>query len=281
MAFMKEPEPERGVAHEVADGVLRLVARNPGIMTYHGTNTYLIEDKGGFLVLDPGPATDPQHIDDILQATGGRIAAVLLSHGHTDHIGALDELCARADAPSYAYRTPIVEDFVPSVKLDDGDTVFGLTAIFTPGHAADHLCFARGDGLVFTGDHIMTWSSSVVSPPGGNMEQFVASLKLMIDRNDPSYLPGHGPRMDNPRDYVRDLMQRRIDREEAIYRALQRRPLSPSQLSRTLYSKTDPLLQMAAERNVLSHLAKLEREGRVVQRDDVWTAVPERHVSAV
>ena len=276
MAFLKEAEPDRGKAHKVADGVLRLVARNGGIMTYYGTNTYLIEAEGGFLVLDPGPVTDPVHVGDIMRATGGRISGVILSHGHTDHIGALEELCVRAGAPSYAFHTPIVEGFVPDVKLNDGDTVAGMTALHTPGHAADHLCYAREDGLVFTGDHVMTWSSSIVSPPGGVMRQFIASLQLMVDRNDPLYLPGHGPAMSNPRDYVQDLMQRRIDREEAIYRAVQRRPLSPGQLSRTLYSKVDPFLQMAAERNVLAHLAKLEDEGRVIQKDEVWTALPER-----
>ncbi len=150
-----------------------------------------------------------------------------------------------------------------------------FTALHTPGHAADHLCFAREDGLVFTGDHVMSWSSSVVSPPGGDMRAYIQSLQFLRDRNDPLYLPGHGPALHNPRSYVEELMQRRINREEEIFHALRAHPRSPRQLSDSLYAKYDPFLKDAAERNVRAHLIKLKADGRVVGENEVWSVVPQ------
>jgi glyoxylase-like metal-dependent hydrolase (beta-lactamase superfamily II) len=270
MAFLTEPEPVRGQAHRVAERVLRLVARNPGRMTYHGTNTYLIEDPAGFFVLDPGPTNDPQHVDDIIEATGGQI---LLSHGHHDHAGALADLRDRTGSPTYAFPDSIAADFTAEVSLRHGDRVGPLLALHTPGHAPDHLCFAREDGVVFTADHVMGWSSSVVSPPMGDMRAYVDSLQAMIDRDDRVYLPGHGPALPQPRAYVVELRRRRIAREEEILAALQRGPMSAPDLSRTLYAKVDPILQSAAERNVMSHLQKLWAEGKVEEDDETWIAV--------
>lgn len=270
MAFLAEPEPERGVPTRVADGVLRLVARNPGQMTYHGTNTYLVEADDGFVVVDPGPATDVAHVEDILRATGGRVSAILLTHGHGDHLGALPALRGRTGATVHAFHHTHFPDFSPDVKVRDGERVLGFEAIHTPGHAPDHLCFARDDGLVFTGDHVMSFSSSVVSPPWGNMRAYVDSLQRLIERDDPLYLPGHGPPLASPRAYVEELKRRRVVREGEIVEALQDGLLTPFDLSRSLYAKLDPVLQDAAQRNVLTHLAKLEDEGRVRRRGEFW-----------
>lgn len=273
MAFLTEPEPERGKPLAIAPGILRLVARNPSKMTCHGTNTYLIEAEGGFLVLDPGPATDEQHVADILAATGGKISGVVISHGHQDHVGALEALQQRIEAPTYGYPASIAPDFTPDVALRHGDRIAHLQALHTPGHAPDHLCLADGEGLVFTADHIMGWSSSVVSPPNGSMADYVASLQMMIDRDDRIYLPGHGPALPDPRDYVIEMRRRRMAREQEILEALQTETLSVPQISTRLYAKIDPVLQSAAERNVMSHLQKLWSEGRVVEDDEGWVAV--------
>jgi glyoxylase-like metal-dependent hydrolase (beta-lactamase superfamily II) len=275
--FLEEPEPVRGEPHAVADGVLRLVARNPSQMTYWGTNTYLMPGlmpgDDGFVVLDPGPATDEIHVEDIRRATQGRISAILISHGHSDHLGALERLRRLCDAPVHAFHQPIQRSFTPDVPLRDGDRIGPLTALHTPGHAADHLCFARDDGLVFTADHVMGWSSSVVSPPGGDMAAYVASLQRLIDRDDPLYLPGHGPAIGDPRAYVVDLRERRIAREREILGAVRGGPMSILGLRERLYSKTDPFLQSAAERNVLAHLLKLQAEGAVAPAGDgLWRA---------
>jgi glyoxylase-like metal-dependent hydrolase (beta-lactamase superfamily II) len=273
LAFLTEPEPQRGVPQTVAEGVQRLVARNPSKMTYHGTNTYLIADGAEFYVLDPGPGTDPAHLDDIMDATEGRIHMILLSHGHTDHFGALSDLRARSGAPVAAYRTPMVPQITPDIPLDDGDRIGPFVALHTPGHAPDHLCFARDDGVLFSADHVMAWSSSVVSPPNGNMAAYVRSLSRLLERDDTLYLPGHGPALHSPRAYVEELRRRRVTREEEILVLVRKAPISTIALRAALYSKSDPVLQAAAERNVIAHLAKLQSEGLVSQDDELWSAV--------
>jgi glyoxylase-like metal-dependent hydrolase (beta-lactamase superfamily II) len=272
LAFLKEAEPERGKALPVLPGVSRIVASNPSLMTYHGTNTYLIADGDAFVVLDPGP-DDDGHLRDILQATGGAVRAIIISHTHSDHLGATAGLKARTGAKTYAFHLSADDAFTPDILLRDGDQAEGLTAIHTPGHASDHLCFAWRDGIVFSADHVMSWSSSIVSPPGGDMSDYFRSLELMIARGDGLYLPGHGPPLPDPIPYVEELLAYRLRRENAIAEALAEKPSGTWDLVDRLYSKTDPWLRRAAERNVLAHLLKLKEEGRVRDQGDVWVAV--------
>lgn len=248
-----------------------MVARNPSRMTYHGTNTYLLEEPGGFLVLDPGPGEDEAHVNDVLKATGGRITRFVVTHGHHDHVGALPALRKRVAAPVCSFFDPLNPEIVCADEyLRDGDEVGPLKAVYTPGHAPDHLCFAWRDGHIFTGDHVMGWSSSVVSPPSGSMADYVNSLELLLARRDRVFLPGHGPQVTDPLPYVRDLRDRRVKREREILGALIEGPASVEDLSRNLYTKVDPVLYAAASRNVMSHLAKLESEGHVQEHDGVW-----------
>ncbi len=278
MAFLTEPEPKRGVALPVVPGISRIVACNPSLMTYHGTNTYLIEADDGFVVLDPGPDNDG-HLKDILTATQGRVSAILLSHTHSDHLGATAALKARTGATTFAFHLSADPAFSPDVLLRDGDTVAGMTAIHTPGHASDHLCFARPDGIVFSADHVMSWSNSIVSPPGGDMAAYVASLRLMLARDDRLYLPGHGPPLPNPKPYVEDLLNHRLKREKAIVRTLRCGPFTTWDLVDRLYSKTHPWLRQAAERNVVAHLLKLQAEGLVQPDGEHWC--PSKMLSCV
>ena len=271
MPYLTEPEPERGLATEVAPGIRRIVAGNPGLMTYHGTNTYLIETGEGIVVLDPGP-DDAVHVAAVLAATGGRIASILLSHRHSDHLGALAALQAQSGASTFAFHRSADPTFQPDVPLRDGDRVAGLSAIHTPGHASDHLCFARQDGAVFSADHVMTWSSSVVSPPGGDMAAYFRSLRRMLEREDRLLLPGHGPPLSDPAPYIRELLDYRIKREEAIADALRDGPHGPRDLVDRLYSQTHPWLRQAAERNVTAHLFKLQAEGRAKLQDERWVS---------
>ncbi len=270
MAFLTEPQPPRGVAQPVAAGIRRVVAGNAGPMTYHGTNTYLIEAKGGTMVLDPGP-DDPAHVAAVL-AAAGPVARILLSHTHHDHVGALPALRAATGAPVYAWNAPAAADIVPDVALRNGDAVDGWQAVFTPGHAADHLCFAGPDGVLFSGDHVMGWSSSVVSPPGGDMAAYFASLRRLLERGDAVYLPGHGPPLPDPRPFVQDLLTHRVAREAAVLAALGPQPLGTRALTDALYSQVDERLRRAAERNVLAHLLKLRNEGRAKDGPDGWVA---------
>ena len=271
MAFLTEAEPARRSLLPVRPGIGRIVADNGGRMTYHGTNTYLIEDADGVTVLDPGPA-QPAHVDDILRLSPGPIVRILLSHTHRDHGGAVAALKARTGAPTHGWHRSAEAGFVPDVPLQDGDAVAGMQAVFTPGHAADHVCFARPDGVLFSADHVMGWSSSVVSPPGGDMAAYVASLRRLLERRDALYLPGHGPPVPEPQTYVMALLEHRMAREAAIDRALQESAQTTMGLVDALYSKIDPVLRMAAERNVMAHLQKLEREGRAACRGDQWQA---------
>ena len=198
VGFLTEAEPARDVALPVQPGIRRVVAANPSPMTYWGTNTYLIDTPEGVLVLDPGP-DDAGHVTTVLAAAGAPVVGILLTHTHHDHLGAVAALRTATGAPVHAWHEPADDRFVPDRALCDGDVAEGWTALHTPGHAADHLCFARVDGTVFSGDHVMGWSSSVVSPPGGNMRQYFGSLQRMLARDDALYLPGHGPAIPSPR----------------------------------------------------------------------------------
>jgi glyoxylase-like metal-dependent hydrolase (beta-lactamase superfamily II) len=160
MPYLTEPVPERHLPTEMVPGIRRIVAANPSLMTYHGTNTYLIEGKDGLTVLDPGP-DDEGHIEDVLRAADRPITAILLSHTHSDHLGATAALKARTGAQTYAFHLSADPAFAADVLLQDGDQVAGMTAVHTPGHASDHLCYARPDGIVFSADHVMSWSSSI------------------------------------------------------------------------------------------------------------------------
>ncbi len=270
MAFLFEDEPPRGAALPVLPGIVRVVAPNPSVMTYHGTNTYLIEDgEGGLTVLDPGPDSAP-HVQAVAAAGQGRIRRIIVSHAHGDHYRAAEPLRAATGAPICASHINAGAKFRPDQTLRDRDTIAGMTAVLTPGHAADHLCFERPDGVTFTADHVMGWASSIVSPPDGDMRAYCDSLELMLARPAKLYLSGHGPPIPHPHAHVRALLNHRMRRERAIAHALLRAPATPHSLMQRLYSKIDPLLKMAAERNVVAHLQKLQQEGKVEPRGELW-----------
>ncbi len=273
MAFLTEPEPARGVAIDVLPGIRRVVARNPGVMTYHGTNTYLLDREDGITVIDPGPA-DERHVQEVVNAAGGKpIIRIVVTHAHRDHHGAVAALQQATGAPSWGYaRSGTPHEFTADHGLDDGAQVAGLEAIHTPGHAVDHLSFAYsvpGVGrILFSGDHVMAWSSSIVNPPLGDMRAYYQSLTLVLERDDAIYLPGHGPMERNPKPLVRALLAHRQMREAAILKSLNGGARSVADIATQLYGKTNEHLQIAAERNVLAHLLKLRQEGRVTELGD-------------
>lgn len=276
MGFLTEPEPQRDVRQAVLPGIDRVVAANPGPMTYFGTNTYLIDTVEGLVVLDPGP-DDAAHVASVLRETGGEVALILVSHTHHDHVGAVKALQEATGAPTAGFRISAAPTFDADIKLADGDTIAGMLAIHTPGHCSDHLCFALngrgGEKILFSADHVMSWSSSVVSPPDGNMADYFNSLRILLDRDDDVFLPGHGPKLPDPRALVRDLLDHRTARERAIATALGQGPANTYTLMDTLYSQVDPRLRRAAERNVLAHLQKLELEGKVMRDGEVWRVI--------
>ncbi len=268
MAFLTEEEPPRGVLLPVLPGIGRLVAPNFGPMTYHGTNTYLIEEGDGLTLLDPGP-DEAGHVAAILRAGGGRVRRILLTHTHIDHFGATAAVQAATGATVCAFADV---GFQRTVRLRDGDRIGGLIAVHTPGHAPDHLCFGFENGILFSGDHVMAWSSTIVSPPLGDMAAYMEGLSRLLERSDRFYFPGHGPLLPEPQGHVRELIAHREEREAAIEQRLSRVGQSSAHLADVLYAKESPRLRRAAERNVLAHLIELEGEGRARRADDMWTA---------
>ncbi len=266
--FLTEPEPPRGVALPVAPGIRRIVAPNPGAMTYWGTNTYLIDEPGGHLVLDPGP-DDATHVAAIMAA--GPVTRIVLSHTHPDHLGALTALRAATGTPVLGWHAPEVPVALDG-PLQDGGQIGTWQALHTPGHAPDHLCFAGPDGVLFSADTVMGWSTSTVAP--GGMADYFASLRRLLAREDRVLLPGHGPPVLQPRAFVQALLDHRLAREAAILAALGAEPRTARAVTAELYRDVDPRLLRAAERNVLAHLDKLLAEGRVSQAAGGWLASP-------
>lgn len=268
MSYLVEPEPLRGVPLAVIDGVRRIVAANPSPMTYHGTNSYLIETPEGLMILDPGP-DDPAHLSALAAAAEGKAKAILLSHGHKDHYAGAPRLQEILDVPIYGYHEFSGRNLRPDIGLHEGQIVGGMTVLFTPGHASDHICLARDDGVVFTGDHVMAWSSSVVPHPGGSMADFIDSLTRLADRNDRLYLCGHGPVLSDPSLFVKRLIHHRLRREAAILQALRDGLTTSSAIAKKLYENRGSRLLEAAEHNVRAHLVKLASDGRIRQIDEL------------
>ncbi len=267
MAFLKEPEPARRVLLAVRPGISRIVACNPSPMTYHGTNTWLVQGDEGLTVIDPGPEDDA-HLAAILAA--GPVVRILLTHSHPDHLAGAPALKAATGAPILGWAKPWAPDFMPDIAVADGEAVGPFTAIHTPGHASDHLCFALPDGILFSGDHVMSWSTSVVSAPDGDMGAYMASLRLLQERPDTLYLGGHGPPLPEPAKLVRAMLLHRASREMSVLGALSDLPLEEEQLVSLLYGNLAPHLLRPAARVVGAHLLKLGAEGKAELRAEGW-----------
>ncbi len=277
--FHRDLEFEYGRADAVSPLVRRIVASNPSPFSYHGTGTYVV-GHGQVAVIDPGP-DDQHHVDALLHALRGEtIKAVLVTHTHIDHSPATPLLKAATGAPVYAYGphplpAPGLEPqqggdtgFAPDHLLADGDTVTGpgwsLEALYTPGHISNHLCFALPEErTLFSGDHVMGWSTSVISPPDGSMGDYFASLRKLLPRDDLRYLPTHGPAVPAPQDFVRGFIEHREDRERQILACLASGPQNIPQMVAAMYRDVAPILHPAAARSVHAHLIHMAETGRV------------------
>ncbi len=289
--FRREDPLPPGTAEPVLPPVRRILCDNPGPFTFRGTNTWLI-GRGDVTVLDPGPA-DSAHLHAILRATQGeRITRILVSHTHRDHSPGATALAAATGAPTFGFgphATPPEaggeggdNDFRPDIALPDGAQLesddWRLTAIHTPGHCANHLCFALegagAEGVLFSADHVMSWSTSVVSPPDGDMADYMASLARIAARDDRLYLPGHGPPLPDPGPFVAALAAHRREREQKVLDALRAaRRATALDLVPAAYGPTlDPRLVPAAARSLLAHLVKLAAEGAAVRDGEVFEA---------
>ena len=266
--------------------VRRLLAPNPSPFTYTGTETYII-GKGEVAVIDPGPDL-PEHVDAILAATQAeRVTAILCTHTHRDHSPASRALQAATGAPIVGCAPLTLDDagpradaafdadYRPDRALSDGACVSGpgwtLEAVATPGHTSNHLCFGlRESGALFSGDHIMGWSTTVVSPPDGDMAAYMASLDKLLGRADRVYYPAHGDPVHEPQRFVRAVAAHRRARERQILDLLELEAQAIPAMVAAMYRGIDPRLHGAAGRSVLAHLIDLEARDRVWRDGDKW-----------
>lgn len=278
--------PVAGKVETVAPGLRCVLAPNPGPMTHWGTNTYIL-GEGEVAVIDPGPA-DEAHLAALLAATTGeRISHILVTHAHRDHSPLARRLSEISGAPVLAFgppeagRSPTMQrlaatgqlqggegvdtDFRPDGTLGEGDRVEGAgwsaEVLHTPGHFAGHLAF-RIEAGVISGDHVMDWASSLVSPPDGDISDFMATSERLRDLNLPRLFPGHGRSIDDPSGRLDWLIAHRRARETAILGTLASRPQSVAEITTAVYADVPPEMHPAAARNVFAHLVDLVERKR-------------------
>lgn len=285
LPFRKEIHFEYGVPSDLAPGVRRIVANNPGPFTYKGTNTYLLGTGRELALIDPGP-DDEAHFAAIMRAIGdARLTHILVTHTHHDHIDGMPGLLAATGArtcgfgrsarqPGRRTTTPsgsesVDTDFVPDIRLKDGDCVevagVRLTTLHTPGHAPDHLCFAlEGTGILFSGDHVMSWNTSVVAPPEGNMADYIGALERLLERTDEVYFPGHGGRLPQPQRVVKAYVLHRRMREQSILDCIRQGHSTIEEIVPVVYRGLDPRLLNAASLSIAAHVEHLAARGLVI-----------------
>ncbi|KWV91001.1 MBL fold metallo-hydrolase [Erythrobacter sp. YT30] len=287
------PKPwPTGKAELVEPLVARVLAPNPSPYTFTGTQTYVVGEEHGpdCAVIDPGP-NEGNHIDAIEAAIAGRkIIAIMCTHTHRDHSPAAAPLAERTGAPIVGCAPLVLksdhpradeafdETYAPDRVLEDGEQMRGtgwtLTAVATPGHTSNHLCFALEEsGALFTGDHVMGWSTSVVIPPDGDMGDYMASLEKLMARDDQTYHSAHGEAITKPKQLVRGMIGHRRQRENQILRLLGERARPVEEFIPEMYKGLDERLIPAAELSVTAHLIDLDRRGMATAEGEVWRAV--------
>lgn len=271
--------PRPGELVEVAEGVRRLTAPNPSLMTGPGTNSYLIGERR-LVAIDPGPR-DEGHLQALAEAAGGRLAAVVVTHTHPDHAPGARRLSQLTGAVVLGHSAG--EDFVPDRRLEEGDLVelgdFPLSVLHTPGHASDHLCYLseRSGRLLFSGDHVMGGSTVVIAPPDGDMAAYLASLERLLELSPAlgAIAPGHGPGLSDPSAVLRDYIAHRLARESAILAALSgRHQATIEELVHDVYTDVPAVFHPIARYSVWAHLLKLADEGSASTPDRSDPAAP-------
>ncbi len=279
-------EHPTGIPIQLEPLVIRVLAPNPSPFTYTGTQTHIVGTTD-LVVIDPGP-DDPAHIAALIRAIDGRpVTAIVVTHHHRDHSPATRPLRAITGAPivgAAPFGSADVEAradasfdaaYVPDRVMAEGDTIAGdgwtLAAVATPGHTSNHLAFALPEtGALFSGDHVMGWSTTIVSPPDGDMAAYMASLEKLMRRDDRVYYPGHGEAIDKPQRLVRGMLGHRKQREGQILRLLRGAPQPIERMVAQMYVGLDARLVPAAERSVLAHLYDLRNRGLVIEEGETW-----------
>jgi len=286
--FSRELDFEYGVIQEVAPMIRRVVARNPSAFTLHGTGTYII-GSGNVAVIDPGPMIE-EHVDALLDALKGEtVTHILVTHTHIDHSPACAPVKTAVAAKTYGYgphgsgkyeKGEQVEEggdmsFTPDVEIRHGDVIEGdgwtVEAVHTPGHTSNHICFAlKEQNVLFSGDHVMGWSTSIISPPDGDMADYMASLRLLMEREqDVRYWPTHGPAIEKPQSFVRGFIGHRRMREQQIMKHLGEGIETITAMVPLMYKDIDQRLYGAAARSVFAHMIHMVETGRVAHEGEL------------
>ena len=281
--FRRDLTFDYGRMEPVAPGIRRVIARNPSPFTFHGTGTYVI-GEGKVAVVDPGPDL-ADHVDAILDGLPGEeITHILVTHTHIDHSPACRPLKEACGAPTYGYGphgsgkleagVQVEEggdmDFEPDITVRHGDVIEGdgwsVECVFTPGHTSNHICFQlRESKSLFTGDHVMGWSTSIISPPDGDMANYMASLGLLLQRDDEVFWPTHGNSIDDPKPFVQAFIAHREEREAQIRECLSRDIGSIRDMVPHMYSKDIPeKMYPAAARSVFAAIIYMVQKGDVL-----------------
>ena len=249
-----------GVVTTLSATVRRIVAPNPTLMTGPGTNTYLV-GHGDVVVVDPGPDI-PEHLNRVAEVAGGRVRAIVVTHTHQDHSPGAPGLAARTGAPVVAYGPR--DGLEPDVHAVDGDRIGPLTAVHTPGHASNHLCWLLADErLLFSGDHVMDGSTVVIAPPDGDMGAYLVQLRRLRRLGLAAIAPGHGRLITDPADRLGGYLAHRLEREHQIEAALNAAGTATvEELVGAIYVGTPEALLPVARYSVWAHLRKLAAEGR-------------------
>jgi glyoxylase-like metal-dependent hydrolase (beta-lactamase superfamily II) len=287
IGFNREFECEYGVMVQVGPMVRRIVANNPGPYTFKGTGTYII-GSGKVAVIDPGP-DDKTHVDALMAALDGEeITHQLITHTHSDHSPAAKLIKALTGTGTYGFGSHgsgmyskgfTVEaggdmEFVPDIVLKDGDVVRGenwtINCIHTPGHTSNHLCFHLDEeNVLFPGDHVMGWSTTVVSPPDGNMSEYMDSLRMLAERNDRIYYPTHGAPIERPQRFVRAIIVHRKMRESQILDCLDKEISTISLMVEQMYKGLDDRLLGAAQHSIFAHIIDLSDRGVIKSQGEM------------
>lgn len=261
--------------------IRRVLADNPGPFTFKGTSSFII-GQGEVAIIDPGP-DDHAHLSALLAAVRGEtVSHIFVTHSHLDHSPLAPRLKHATGAVIVGYGpvanheaqegprldASIDAEFDPDIRLAHGETIAGkgwsLEGVFTPGHMSNHMSYAlREEKALFCGDHVMAWSTSVIAPPDGNMGQYFASLRLLLERDDAVYHPAHGPSRRDPKPLVRAYLTHRKMREEAIIARLKAGDRSIEEIVRAIYADVDPRLHAAAGLSTLAHIEHLIERGLV------------------
>ncbi len=285
--FRRDFEFEYGRMEQVAPMLRRIVARNPSPFTWHGTGTYVI-GEGNVAVVDPGPDL-PAHVDALLAALDGEsITHLLVTHTHRDHSPACRPVQAATGARTYGFgrhgsgridagvqvEEGADKDFIPDVRVSHGDVVSGdgwaVECVHTPGHTSNHLCFQlREHKALFSGDHVMGWSTTIISPPDGDIASYLDSLELLLERDDTCYWPTHGPCVRNPKPLVRALIAHRLERADEIRGCLTDGVDRITDMVPRMYSALPEAMYPAAARSVFATLIYLMERGEVTCEGDL------------